>query len=285
MSQEPPRQATASARVEFEVASVKAGTTIPMRGTKMLTPYDGDSPSGGLFSANAPPITYLIFAYKLLDVSQYKALHDQLPEWALREPFDIEARAEGNPSKDEIRLMMQMLLANRFKLRYHYEARRVPIYALKLDQTTHLGPHLQPHSTSVPCLNTPAETRLNGPDANAAEDAHAVAPAPPPCGLETSRNRDEFHWKMSDATMDQIASVIGSALGGVGQRPVVNRTGLSGRFDMDLEFVPGNGADQQDGWGPNIVGAIKNQLGLKLMQQTASVNVFVVDRIELPSAN
>ena len=58
----------------------------------------------------------------------------QLPKWAITDRFDIQGRAQGNPTKDQMRLMMQSLLADRFRLAVHYETRQVPVFALIVDQ-------------------------------------------------------------------------------------------------------------------------------------------------------
>src|SRR5580692_5770822 len=81
-----------------------------------LGPGDVYVQNGGLFSANnLPLVTYIFFAYKFIG-NQAQYLLPQLPEWTKSEQFDIQARAAGNPGKDQMRLMMRALLADRFKL-------------------------------------------------------------------------------------------------------------------------------------------------------------------------
>ncbi len=114
-------------------------------------------PTGGLFTGNLPLVTYIAFAYKLsLDHEQGKLLLDSLPKWAATQMFAVRARASsGNPTKDQYRLMMQSLLANRFKLVSHLEQRNVPVFALVLVNPGTLGPNLRHHSNGPPC-NVPA---------------------------------------------------------------------------------------------------------------------------------
>jgi uncharacterized protein (TIGR03435 family) len=108
-------------------------------------------PNGGFFSAKGfPLITYISFAYKLMG-NQTQFLLPQLPGWVTSEPFDIQARAEGNPSKDEMRLMMRSLLADRFRLAIHNETREVPVLALVLAKPGKTGPHLVPHPDGAEC--------------------------------------------------------------------------------------------------------------------------------------
>jgi hypothetical protein len=129
----PQWQIAAGDKMAFEVASVKLNKS-GEQSYHMNVPFLGDTnvSTGGLFSAtNVPIINCIYLAYKLTG-NQYQLLLPQLPRWVTTERFDIEARAEGNPTKDQMRLMMQSLLADRFKLAIHHETRHVPIYAAVL---------------------------------------------------------------------------------------------------------------------------------------------------------
>ena len=102
--------ATAGDTRKFEVASVrfsKAGT--PRRSTEPLDGLDGPS-SGSLFIANAPLLSYLLFAYKITDSNQSLSIYDQLPDRWKHRTIAVEARAAGTPSRDEMRLMVKNLL-------------------------------------------------------------------------------------------------------------------------------------------------------------------------------
>jgi uncharacterized protein (TIGR03435 family) len=91
--------------------------------------------------------------------------------------------------------------------------------------------------------------------------------------------------------MEQIAGLLDGAvtiLGDMGQRTLVDQTGFTGRYDLNLEFLPeriGSSSSDADAFGPSVVEALKSQLGLRLVKQTAPVNVYVVDHIERPSPN
>ena len=112
----------------FEVASVKPNRSEAAPQSRFaLGPGDAYAP-GGLFTAtNQPLIVYIRFAYKL---SQSDLLG--LAAWIYSDRFDIEARAPGNPTKDQMRLMMQSLLAERFKIRTHVEREMKPAFDLVL---------------------------------------------------------------------------------------------------------------------------------------------------------
>jgi uncharacterized protein (TIGR03435 family) len=120
----------------FEVASVRSNKSTAQPMSRFpLGPGDAYVP-GNLFSAtNQPLIAYLRFGFKL---SQAELL--DLPTWVYDERFDIAARAIGNPTKDEMRLMMRSLLADRFKLKTHIERRTKPAFNLVLVREGQIGP-------------------------------------------------------------------------------------------------------------------------------------------------
>ena len=95
----------------------------------------------------------LALAYKFLPAgAQSEAVFARLPKWATTDLFTVEAKAPmANPSKDQIRMMMQSLLAERFKLAVHFETHDVPVMALVLVEPDKLGYRLRPHSQGPPC--------------------------------------------------------------------------------------------------------------------------------------
>ena len=119
----------------FEVASIRSNKSTARPSSRFpLGPGDAYVP-GNFFSAtNQPLIAYLRFAFKL---SQGELL--DLPTWVYDEHFDIAARAVGSPTKDEMRLMMRSLLAERFKLKVHRERRTAPAFNLVLVKAGQLG--------------------------------------------------------------------------------------------------------------------------------------------------
>jgi uncharacterized protein (TIGR03435 family) len=100
-----------------------------------------------------PLASYLFFAYKITG-DQSRAMLSQLPGWATTDRFDIEAKTDGDPAKDtkdQMRLMVQSLLAERFGLVARYETKQVPVFALTLDKPGKTGPQLKAHPGDVPC--------------------------------------------------------------------------------------------------------------------------------------
>jgi hypothetical protein len=112
----PDWEIAAGGKMAFDTATVRQNTTAPPKArssTFPLGPGDVYISRGGFFGArNFPLYLYIFFAYKVTD-NQEQFLDDQLPKWALTDRFDIEARKEGNPTKDQMRLMVRSLLADR----------------------------------------------------------------------------------------------------------------------------------------------------------------------------
>lgn len=278
-------QIDAGGQAKFDVASVKLSK--PDSSYHANVPMDSRDwfePTGGLLSANVPLTRYIVFAYKLTEYEDRNLLPPQLPKWANIDKYDIEARATGNPTKDQFRLMMQGLLADRFKLAVHHETRQLPVFALVLDKPGTLGPGLRPHSDDPPCAGSPGGPSL------APVGPSFVGGFPTICGGisgEVVNGHDHFGGR--SLTMAQIADVLSGAGWDNLGRPVLDQTGLGGNFDFSIEYTPQFNGPAPDGLfdpaGPTYVEALKEQLGLKLEPKTAPVDVLVIDHIEQPSAN
>ncbi len=271
--------------MSFDVASVKRSepgegyTNFPLTlGSSNFTSV------GNLMSVNVPLRLLVGFAFRL-SAGQMHFFISGLPDWVDSEWFDIEARAPiSNPSKDQFRLMVQSLLANRFKLVMHEEERQLPIYALVLTKPGRTGPQLRTHID----------------DANCGGERHPnVPPAPAefsdlPCGwtiMKPSSVPGRVRGGGRNVGLDYIAAFLtGTGFRGTTpDRPVVNETGLNGNYDFSIEFVPDENAlpngVQPDPNGPSFPEALRDQLGLKLVAKTGPVDVLVVDHIEQPTPN
>ena len=290
----PQWQADAGGKMEFDVASVKQDTAAQNAQTVHsnipLGPQDLFSPTGGLLLAtNWPLFQYMIFAYKLTP-NQLRDVQSQLPKWANTDRYDIQARASGNPTKDQFRLMMQVLLADRFKLAIHYETRQLPVLLLVLDKPGKLGPQLQQHPEDSPCSTAPSAPGLS---------PTVAGGFPEPCGAisdvqpSTPGRFRAGARNMPIATIANSLAVLGN-LGSSGNidRPILDKTGVAGKFDFVVEWTPElNGSRpagatfQPDPTGPTFMEALKEQLGLKLEPQKGPVDVIVIDHVEQPSEN
>jgi uncharacterized protein (TIGR03435 family) len=277
----------AGGKMSFDVASVKQNTSGDFKTAHTNVPMAGDRfiPTGGLFLVTDFPLTtYIMFAYKLTGDQTAEVQHE-LPKWALTNQYDIEGRASGNPTKDQYRLMMQSLVASRFRLVVHFENRDTPVLALELAKPGKLGPKLREHPADVPCPTTVTDAARQNP---IKPDGY-----PATCGYlsyEPSHAPGEFRVGASGVTIEQMASFFSSSeVFGTYPRPVIDSSGLTETYDFVVEFssdMPARDAPYpQDPSGPSFPTALKDQLGLKLESTTAPVPFFVIDRIEEPTPN
>jgi uncharacterized protein (TIGR03435 family) len=291
----PPTAAYSSAaitdKLEFEVASVRQNKSDDEQ-TMNVSPTLGDGPvsPGGLYLArNIKLIQYIAFAYKLTQV-QLQSVVSQVP-WSAEDRFDIEARAEGNPTKDQYRLMMQSLLAERFHLAVHYETRVTPLYALIQVKPGKLGPQLRLHRPDDPVCTTPAAQLASGSGGLPPYKVDAEG-FPETCGgplRMTPSSPGRIKSGGRDVPMARFAAIITGV--GVVDRPMVDHTGIKGTVDYTLEWGKvaanvGFGATfEPDESAPTFEEALKKQLGIKMVSQKGPVETFIVDHVEHPSSN
>ena len=276
---------TPAPKMEFDVASIKQNKLLDAGpySNFPLGPGDGYNSNGGHFSARALPLSrYIVFAYKMND-HEAETLRNALPGWALDEHYDIEARTDKvNVTKDEMRLMMRSLLADRLKLAIHTATEEVSVYGLVLVKPGRLGPMLRPHPDNATCL-IPGQG-IGGPLAGAGKDGFPLV-----CGgLEEARASAPGRRALgfSNVPLTYIAQQLATM--GRLERPVVDTTGLTGNFDFIVDFAPERPPDAAAAdipSGPTFREALAEQTGLKLVPQRAPLEKVVVDHIERPSAN
>jgi bla regulator protein blaR1 len=277
----PEWQTKAGGKLSFAVASIrpsKPGTFRPPNFE--LGPGDSYHPTGGELLADFPLEIYIQFAYSLwLTPEQRDALFANFPNWTKTDSFTINARGPVDSTKDQMRLMMQSLLADRFELKIHYEIRETPVLVMTLVRPGKLGPKLHPHSEGPPCDKVIP-----------AREPETVPSVFPLNCEEVGTFFDGKHPAMlgaRDTTLDSIAQALPS-FGDLG-RPIVNRTGLIGRYDFTLAWAynPGGTLPPDSGplQAPNFLEALKEQLGMKLEPAKLPLQVLVVDHVERPSEN
>ncbi|HXE31360.1 MAG TPA: TIGR03435 family protein [Terriglobales bacterium] len=289
--------------LRFEVASIKPSEPGGRRGSSFpLTPGDRYAPNDGLFRASGLPVLrYIAFAYGF-DPNPDPQLA-VLPGWTKSERYDIEARAGRPATKDEMRVMVRNLLVDRFKMKTHYETRNLNVYELMLIKPGQFGPQMRVHrDDGVPCQNL------------AVPAAPSAAPPPPSPAARGSAGR-----RGPSATPDGYPTTCGDLMGLPGaplgrtrlggrnvtmgaflatlrggmDRPVVDHTGLTGRYDWWIEYVqdpstdgavanPGRYYDPQ---GLKLWDALQQQLGLGLKRTKANVPWLVFDQIQRPTPN
>jgi uncharacterized protein (TIGR03435 family) len=286
----PDWEKSAGGKMSFDVGSVKQDTAEPdAQNTVSNVGLDSQgffTPTGGLFSsANHPLMAYLVFAYKLTR-DQVHDLPSQLPKWATTDRWDINARATSNPTKDQYRLMMQSLLADRFNLVVHFETRQLPVLALVLQKSGKLGLRLQPHPAGVPCPTSPT----------AGWPVPTVTGGfPKPCDSVMwgpAQTPGQFYMGARNVPIAMIAAALSFQPAAAIDRAVIDQTGLTGNFDFTLQFSPPVALEtrsgeiyQPDEEGNTFAGALKDQLGLRLISTTGPVSAVVIDHIQEPTPN
>jgi uncharacterized protein (TIGR03435 family) len=268
----------AGVKMSFDVASVKLNNAGD-RGGHANVPLGPGVPfrrTGGLFSVTNNPLPPIIAWAFDLSGDQQLRVNSQLPQWALSDHFDIEAKASGDPGEAEMQLMVQSLLADRFKLSVHRETKEGPIFALVMVKAGKLGPQLKPHVDDPSCSASTATT-----SPACASGLMQVRPSMPGLIRYVGQNVPVS----IIAKYLPLTSVWGTGL----DRPVVDKTELSGNYDFAIEFArqvdPDAREQQPDQNGPTFIEALRDQLGMKLDSQTGSAPQVIIDHIEEPSAN
>jgi uncharacterized protein (TIGR03435 family) len=260
---------TAAQPSAFEVVSIRpTKSTLP--GGVM------DLRAGGQFSAENEVTLQLIRAAYNTDV--YRIIGG--PEWIGRERFDVQARTNASVTRDQTRVMLQTMLADRFKLRVRRESRELPIFELVPARSNGVtGPRLRPAAEGACVDRGPQPVGVRPGDL-------------PSCGLLPAGFGRMSGRRVPMALLTtQLSSMMG--------RVVVDRTRLTGMFDIDLEWQPteaqvasvavltppGGTPPVFDPNRPGLTTAIDEQLGLKLQSATGPVEVVIVESIERPTAN
>jgi uncharacterized protein (TIGR03435 family) len=243
----------------FDVASVKLTKTNGLSLIQLL-------PGGRLRATN--------FSLHGLIARAWRVQPDQVeggPGWIRSEGYDIEAKADGDPSGDQMWLMLRALLTERFTLSIDSDTRELPVYELSMaNKDGRLGPSLRRFSESN-CVRLAPGGPLVPPN-----------PDRPACGVLHS---PVGHWVGRETTIDSLASALTRVMG----RVVLNRTGLAGTFDLDLQWTDLAQLLQPDvavapaADGPSLLTALQEQLGLRLDSRRGPVEVLVVKRAERPA--
>jgi uncharacterized protein (TIGR03435 family) len=233
-------------RLQFDVASIKPNSPGGVNtGDFHLLP-------GGRLSAEKVVLRF--FIQNAYGLKPFQLIGG--PDWIASQGYDIEAKAEGNPSNAQMQKMMQALLEDRFKLKYHRETRELPVYTIAA-----------------------AKGGMKLPDPKEGSDRIMIRISRM-TGVQLTGEK---------ITMAELTRVLSNLL----SRPVIDKTGFTGTFAVTLSFAlddtlaglphfpdaPDNSAI------PSVFVAIEEQLGVKLESTKGPVEVLVIDHIEKPSAN
>jgi len=253
----------------FDVASVKPTGRTDGRALLQATP-------GRLAMANLTLRRLILIAYDLQD---YQLVGE--PAWIDSESYDIEAKADGNPSVQQMEgAMLQNLLEERFSLAQHRETRQRNVYKLSSAKG---GPKLQP---AVEGSCTPYVTNAPPPTTKPGE------PPPSFCGFQsTGSEGSNRSLNGKRVTMADLAKTLSRTYTAMLGRNVIDATGLTGSFDIHLTWAMDSltpraiDTPPPDTAGPSIFTALQEQLGLKLEAAKGPVDVLVLDHIEKPTGN
>ena len=245
----PPKVMDANATPSFEVATIKPSK--PDERTSFLV-----NRSGMLNATNTSLGDLIKFAYDLNSRQITGA-----PAWLDTEKFAVTGKPDvaGIPSINQMKMMVQKLVADRFELRFHREKKELSVYAITVAKTGAKMTKNESNPNGLPGFGGGGPRGLN----------------------------------VINSTMAEFASFL---QGRVVERPVVDQTGLgSGRYNFILKWTPDGAqpppqpggppaADNVDA-PPDLFTAFQQQLGLRLESTKAPVDVLVIDRVERPSAN
>jgi uncharacterized protein (TIGR03435 family) len=250
---------------EYDVVSIKPNKSDDPK--HFVVNFPGD----GISAENIPLRLIVQYAFGFNDSTRFS----QMPSWVDSERYDIEAkvepslreklaklsREERNPIRQQ---MIQALLRDRMKFAFHRETRELPVYSLTIEKG---GPKFQ--------TSKPTAADLQRPPTWATSDRE---------GVVTLRGE-----RVDIASLTRMLTL-------QLRRPVTDQTiGLTGKYDITLRFVPEDGQVQRpagstlleapDPTAPDLVSAVKDQLGLQLQSGKGRVEVIVIDHIERPSGN
>jgi uncharacterized protein (TIGR03435 family) len=249
-AQEPP---------QFEVATVRRNTS-----------SDGDGAIGaqpnGRFVVHNVPLRFILQV--VYEVPAFRVTGG--PEWVDNERWDIQAKADGPVPESQLHSMMRTLLAERFKLKLRPETRETAGFALvRARPNGPLGPQLRAHPEPCP----PASPSASPPAIDAA----------PPCGRMSGSDRVI---RISARSLSDFAAILARRVA----RPVVDRTGLAGLYDLDLRWTADARSSAPLAQAPtapddsvSLFTALQEQLGLRLQSERVEAEFLIVERVERPT--
>jgi uncharacterized protein (TIGR03435 family) len=251
---------TGQAQPSFEVASVKPS---PPRQEGVRRPVGCRGGPGtsdpGLFTCTDMPLSTLIM--RAWGLKPYQLTR---PEWMNSDRFDVAAKIPEGSANEQLRLMEESLLSERFKLALHHEEKEMPVYELTVGKS---GPKFKESVAEAPRDSAAAVARSGGLD----QYGCRVMPAG---WAGTMATKDRRMLSARRSSIEDLATNLSNYLGS----PVLNATGLTGAYDIALCWVPDGVPDADP--GPTLPVALQEQLGLKLDSKRRVIDVVVIDHAE-----
>jgi uncharacterized protein (TIGR03435 family) len=282
------------AKEEFEVATVKRSA--PPAGPILV------GMGGGPGTPDPGRITYSYLSLKTLLMTGYDLKDEQIsgPAWLDTERYDIVATVRPDATKEQAKQMLKNLLTERFKLSLRRETKDLPFYELAVAK----GGLRIHESVEIPDAIKDDEPRSPGPLPN--KDGVPQLPAGRR-GMMMSIISGRLRLSGRSVPISELVNMLGNQSG----RPIIDKTGLTGKYDFDLEFAPEgtigwmglplpppppggqpgvvagpNPADSQADPAPALVTAMQDQLGLRLDPKKGPLEILVIDSAEkIPTEN
>jgi bla regulator protein blaR1 len=260
----------ATARPQFDVASIKPSFS---NGIMNVRPFPGR------LVADA---TLQILMQHAYGVQAFQVVGG--PDWLSTDRYEIDARAGAVVRRDQLSLMLQPLLEDRFRLKTHREIKELPVFALVSDR----GGFKLPPPREGACVDSAADAAVEWAGGRMAVPGE-LPPATGRCGsVVATLGQLLGQLRGGKVAMSELVRMLSLVLG----RSVLDRTGSTALFDVQLDFVPdettpampppppGSGIS-----GISLAQALREQLGLRLEPAKGPVELIVVDQAERPSAN
>jgi uncharacterized protein (TIGR03435 family) len=275
----------------FEVASVKPSP--PPTGNAVMRRIDGPDPG---------MVSYGNATLKMLIARAYNVKDYQIggPDWIDSLGFDVAAKVPAGAAADQVPLMLQSLLAERFKLALHRESKTLNVYALIVGKD---GPKLKETDPAQLTVD-PGRALAGGSPPPPPGPGRGLPPGP---GVRMTMSPNGGRQLSGHMTMDQLTNMMSFFM----DRPVLDLTGLKGTYDVDLTFMPDDRDQMQSRMGPgmmtapppgagdshspdavsdatagSIFSAVQESLGLKLDPRKSPAEILVIDHAEkVPTEN
>lgn len=265
---------------EFEVASVKQAElklSRPMpnlpSSVAMIMGFEG-----GPGSKDPGRINYHEVTLKMLMAHAYGLKPEQIsgPDWITSERYTIIAKLAPNSTANQLRMMLQKLLIERFQITLHREVKEMSVYQLKVAKN---GPKLSPPE-AIPQYQTDEE-RIAA-SKKRGEEMMAKMKARQEEFTRTGIRHPSRSFSLPSATLERFAEMLSSNV----DRPVKNMTELEGKYSFRLEWSPDKGLEGGEPSGPNLFSALQEQLGFKLESGKDRIELLVIDKaVKVPISN
>jgi uncharacterized protein (TIGR03435 family) len=243
----------AAQQLQFEVASVKPDDP---NARSQVTNHQAQIAGDRVLARSSRILDLILFAYnvKPFQVSGNTRLPNP-PNL-----FDVDAKVEGSHSDDDVRLMFQSLLRDRFKLATHWETRTLDGYRLTVPKGGAKLQSVSPHGIA----------RLGHQNIPVREGAVFVMVG-----------GDGGHLMSNAAPISKLTSMLTGFL----QMPIDDETSLTGTYDYAFDFTPDDFPPDEPTDSPTLATALKREIGLVLERTKVPVKILVVDHVEKPSGN